>query len=60
MTTLIGLIVFAVVIYLVLEYLAPKLPAPIGTVVTIIVVLIAILWLLGLVFPEFHTSLQLK
>lgn len=48
---LITFIILAVVVYLVLDYLAPKLPAPIGTVVTIIVVLIAIVWLLGLVFP---------
>ena len=45
-------IVLAIVVWVVLEYLAPKLPAPIGTVVTIIVVLVAIFWLLGLVFPE--------
>jgi hypothetical protein len=51
MSTLLTVIVFAVVIYLVLEYLAPKLPAPIGTVVIIIVVLFAIVWLLSLVFP---------
>lgn len=42
-------IILAVVIYLVLEYLAPKLPAPIGTIVTIIVVLVAIFWLLDFV-----------
>jgi hypothetical protein len=42
-------IILAVVVWAVLEYLAPKLPAPIGTVVTIIVVLLAIFWLLGLV-----------
>lgn len=52
---IIEFIILAVVIYFVLEYLAPKLPAPIGTVVTIIVVLIAIFWLLGLVFPEFSS-----
>lgn len=48
---LVEFIILAVVVYLVLEYLAPKLPSPIGTVVTIIVVLAAIFWLLGLVFP---------
>jgi len=42
-------IILAVVVWVVLEYLAPKLPAPIGTIVTIIVVLITIFWLLGLV-----------
>jgi hypothetical protein len=52
---LLEFIILAVVLYLVLEYLAPKLPAPIGTVVIIIVVLVAIFWLLGLVFPEIGT-----
>ena len=42
-------IILAIVIWVVLEYLAPKLPAPIGTIVTIIVVLLAIFWLLGFV-----------
>ena len=55
MGTLVSFIILAVVIYLVLEYLAPKLPPPIGTIVTIIVVLLAIFWLLGLVFPQFKT-----
>ena len=48
---LLTLIIFVVAIYLVLEYLAPKLPAPIGTVVTIVVVLLAIVWLVSLAFP---------
>jgi hypothetical protein len=56
---LIEFIILAVVVYLVLEYLAPKLPAPIGTVVTIVVVLVAIFWLLGLVFPEID-SLRIR
>ena len=42
-------IILLVVVWAVLEYLAPKLPAPIGTVVTIVVVLLAIFWLLGVV-----------
>lgn len=46
---IIEFIILAVVVWVVLEYLAPKLPAPIGTIVTIIVVLIAIFWLLGIV-----------
>jgi hypothetical protein len=48
---LVQLIVLAVVFYLVLEYLAPKLPNPIGTIVIIIIVLLAIFWLLGYSFP---------
>ena len=46
---IITFIILAVVVWAVLEYLAPKLPAPLGTVVTIIVVLLVIFWLLGLV-----------
>lgn len=46
---LLTFIILAVVVWVVLEYLAPKLPPPIGTIVTVIVVLIAIFWLLGLV-----------
>ena len=56
---LLEFIILAVVVYLVLEYLAPKLPAPIGTIVTIIVVLVAIFWLLGLVFPDVE-SLRIR
>lgn len=56
MESLLTLIVLAVVLYLVLEYLAPKLPAPIGTIVTIVVVLVAIFWLLGLVFPSLRLT----
>jgi len=50
---IIEFIILAVVVWAVLEYLAPKLPSPIGTVVTIIVVLVAIFWLLNLItgFP---------
>ncbi len=42
-------IVLAIVVWAVLEYLAPKLPTPVGQVVTIVVVLICIFWLLGLI-----------
>lgn len=46
---LLEFIILVVVVYLVVDWLAPKLPAPIGKVVTIVVVLLAIFWLLSLV-----------
>jgi len=42
-------IILIVVIFSVLEYLAPKLPSPLDKIVITIVVLCAIFWLLGLV-----------
>lgn len=48
---LLQFIILAVVLWAVVEYLAPKLPPPIGTVVTIVVVLMAIFWILQLFFP---------
>lgn len=54
---LISFIILVVALYLVLEYLAPKLPAPIGTIVTIVVVLIAIIWLLNLI--GFNTGMPI-
>ena len=53
MSILLTFIVFVVVMRLVLDYLAPKLPSPIGMIITIVVALLGILWLLGLVFPTF-------
>ena len=53
MSILLSIVIVCVVLWLILEYLAPKLPAPLGTVVIIIVVLMAIIWLLNLAGLKF-------
>ena len=46
---LVTLVVFAIIFWLVKDYLAPLLPAPFGTLVIILLVIVAIIVLLGLV-----------
>lgn len=48
-TLLITLVVLAIIFWLVKDYLAPLLPAPFGTLVIILLVIVAIIVLLGLV-----------
>jgi hypothetical protein len=51
LTLAVYILIGALIFYLVIYHLAPRLPHPLGTIVIIVFVVLAILWLLSFITP---------
>lgn len=51
LTTIIMFVLVALGFWLIFEYLVPKLPQPMNVIATVLLVVLAIVWVLNLMFP---------